>query len=603
MLKQGNGKEIPLYGFTAVTGHIFFLVLLLFSVFFYRERMLYSDPAFFSFLVIDGNDYSVALGRWGTVLSQAIPLFALQHGVSLEHFLQLYSASFILVYYLVFLIIHYGFKNASGSWMLILSLCLTFRLTFYYPTAELYQGIAFTVLLWVIIQRLSEFTDNGKWIGYFFAFSLIVFISFFHQLTLFTVLFVLIYQLISGGLKNKKLIALSIITICWYVIRIKLLTSSSYEKEKMISGAEFLQQLQHFPDLPSTISLKEFLKHQVPLPVIAFIVSLIILFRKNKLMSIYLLLYAVGFAIVVCVTLYKGESRMMLENYYSVFGLFIAFAFYAAFRIPMRNYATIAAVLMIVYSLKGIHYEKYILTSRIRDLNCMISYGQSLDEKKYIISNEHLFAYNDILPSWAFPFESLMLSSLQHPGAAVTFYPMKRSGQLSVEQLSKNNIFLGPEWSPFWFSSNGIRQRFFDLPPGKYRNLSTSQNDTSFHQQLFSNENFTIHPVGGTVRWKKENMFAEVELINKSNQVLNSVPGGANPVYISYHLCDENGKIIKWDNSRSLILLDIYPGKNLVQKVKIDMPDQQGKYKLKFDMVTEGIRWWDINTEQQLILK
>ncbi len=124
MLKQGNGKEIPLYGFTAVTGHIFFLVLLLFSVFFYRERMLYSDPAFFSFLVIDGNDYSVALGRWGTVLSQAIPLFALQHGVSLEHFLQLYSASFILVYYLVFLIIHYGFKNASGSWMLILSLCL-----------------------------------------------------------------------------------------------------------------------------------------------------------------------------------------------------------------------------------------------------------------------------------------------------------------------------------------------------------------------------------------------------------------------------------------------------------------------------------------------
>src|SRR5689334_21683384 len=84
-------------------GLLFFGTLFTLAFVFYKERMLSYDPAFFSFKIIFERDFDVELGRWGSVVSQVLPLWFLQLGCSLETFLRVYSVSFILIYYLIFL--------------------------------------------------------------------------------------------------------------------------------------------------------------------------------------------------------------------------------------------------------------------------------------------------------------------------------------------------------------------------------------------------------------------------------------------------------------------------------------------------------------------
>ncbi len=602
MLKENN--IIKTDSFTATIGHLFFLILFIYSLVFFKERIIYSDPAFFSFLLIDQNNFSFVLGRWGTIFSQMAPLYGLRHGVSLETFLQLYSASFIVLYYIFFLIIQYVYKNSKGSWILMLSLCLTFRMTFYYSTAELYQGMALSILLWTIVARSFENATSKAWLHTIIASLLILIISFYHQLTLFTVLFILGFELIQNGrFKDKKLLFLVVFTIIWYVIRIKVFTNSEYEKNKMLSGNEFFQQLMHIRDLPSTKYFLGFVKKQILIPVIAFCITLLLLLRKNKLLAIYSGAFFIFFAILICVTLYKGESQMMYENYYIVFGLFIAFSLVHTFSVPSRNFATLAVIILITYSLNQICEARQPITERIEDLNNMIQYGRSLDKRKFLVDENHLKEFNNMLPTWSLPFESTLLSSLDNPAYSVTFFSLKNNTHFTEEQLIKKDVFLGPEWEPFWFTTNSFNKNYFNFPESGYSMLSNSQNSDSFKEASFSKDNIKIDLLKKEILCDEAETYTNIRISNLDTLTLTSIPEGAHPVLISYHLYDESGKLLKWDNSRTILLLDILPGKSLVQKVNIDYPGHPGKYKVNIDFVTEGIRWWGISNDIALIAK
>src|SRR5207249_4936463 len=100
--------------------------------------------------------FDIELNRWGSVLSQALPLIFLKAGCSLQTFLRTYSVSFILIYYIIFLLITLVLKNERAGIALMLTLCLAFRHAFYYSTAELYQGMAWCVLIWALISKMKE---------------------------------------------------------------------------------------------------------------------------------------------------------------------------------------------------------------------------------------------------------------------------------------------------------------------------------------------------------------------------------------------------------------------------------------------------------------
>src|SRR5437660_1080814 len=81
-----NLKKLNIY--LQVLGFLFFGILFVLAWALYKERMLNYDPAFFSFRIIYDKNYDVELGRWGSIISQILPLWFLKSGCSLETFLR-----------------------------------------------------------------------------------------------------------------------------------------------------------------------------------------------------------------------------------------------------------------------------------------------------------------------------------------------------------------------------------------------------------------------------------------------------------------------------------------------------------------------------------
>ncbi|MCP4021048.1 MAG: hypothetical protein GY729_04335 [Desulfobacteraceae bacterium] len=147
-----------------IIGHVFFLILLLMGAVFFRERLLNFDSAFYSFSMLYYDDFYIAHDRYISYATQWIPLLALKLGCSLKTFLVLYSISLILLHYVIYNILVYGFKNTAAGIFLALSLVLAMRYKFYAGIAEVTASIGLLALFigWVTKEK-DQFPSLKKW--------------------------------------------------------------------------------------------------------------------------------------------------------------------------------------------------------------------------------------------------------------------------------------------------------------------------------------------------------------------------------------------------------------------------------------------------------
>ncbi len=77
---------------------------------------------------------------------------------------------------------------------------------------------------------------------------------------------------------------------------------------------------------------------------------------------------------------------------------------------------------------------------------------------------------------------------------------------------------------------------------------------------------------------------------------------GKNPCFLSYHLLNAKGEILKFDNPRTAFAAVVRPGEAVDLQVKIKAPLEKGSYRLEFDLVREGIAWFKDGGSPTLIL-
>ena len=94
-----------------------------------------------------------ALGRYGSWLTQLLPVVLIRIGVSLGTVLRVYSLSFIAFHALIFWLLAFKLKDRRATYVLPIALTAGFHYMFYYGVSELYQGLSLTVLLWSIVGR------------------------------------------------------------------------------------------------------------------------------------------------------------------------------------------------------------------------------------------------------------------------------------------------------------------------------------------------------------------------------------------------------------------------------------------------------------------
>ena len=67
------------------------------------------------------------------------------------------------------------------------------------------------------------------------------------------------------------------------------------------------------------------------------------------------------------------------------------------------------------------------------------------------------------------------------------------------------------------------------------------------------------------------------------------------PLHVAYHLEAADGSAALWDGQRSALLSRVLPGERVRVGATVRMPSAPGRYKLTFDLVLEGVRWFGID--------
>jgi subtilisin family serine protease len=68
--------------------------------------------------------------------------------------------------------------------------------------------------------------------------------------------------------------------------------------------------------------------------------------------------------------------------------------------------------------------------------------------------------------------------------------------------------------------------------------------------------------------------------------------GGPTPVHLSYHWIDAVGQMVVWDGSRAALASDVAPGQSAVVAITVASPPTVGAYRLRLDLVQEGVSWF-----------
>ena len=136
-----------------IAGHLFFLAYFLMALFYYKEIMLYSDNAFQCFKLVNFGTFNVEASRYSTFFVQLIPLVAVKLHLPLKIILPLYSVSFPVLYYSVYLLCVYGIGSDAAGILMILTLSLCTRQSFYYAFTETFQALVYCVLFYAFFNR------------------------------------------------------------------------------------------------------------------------------------------------------------------------------------------------------------------------------------------------------------------------------------------------------------------------------------------------------------------------------------------------------------------------------------------------------------------
>lgn len=546
--------------------------------------------------MIEYGDFSIELSRWGSAPSQLLPLWAIKNGYSLDTVVKLYSVSFILLYYLFFLCITVLLKNNNAGIALMLALCLGFRHAFYYASAELYQGMALAFVLWAILDREKEYsTVLKKWMNVIVSLILIFIISFYHQLAFFAVFFILIFLIIDKKRwTDKYLIVPLALSILWFFIRVFILTETNYEKGKIPGIDVFLTQIPNIFELPSWLYFKQFISdNSFSFTLTSSIAVLLFVKTKKWLLLVFFILYSIAYLVLILITYYQGESPLMYENYYVLPGCFFAVALIFLFKDLNKNYITlIALIILITVNCIGIYRGHYTLTKRVDYLTRLIKHGRTSEKRKFLVDHKN-FPWHYTWVKWAVPFETAILSSLKSPDSTVTVYIPDHINQLD-SLIHKENIFLGPDWALTWFGSNNLNKNYFKLPSSGYEKLNSFQGDTLFNESQFDSSNVMLMPEQDSYRADADSfMVVPINIINNSGLKIHSIADFPKAVFISYHILDKGGNMLLWDGRRTAFEVDIK--EEYVQGVLVELPREKGDYFLEIDIVSEGIRWWNLN--------
>jgi hypothetical protein len=589
--------------FAEILVHIVSLILFVFAGYYYLERTLPFDGAFYSFRISETGWFSVDNFRYGVQHTQILPLLFLKAGCSLKTFLISYSISFVLCNYILCILILYVYKQPKMALALVFATVISYTYKFFYPVSEIHST---TGPLFLFAAHVFHFSNRKNNILYFLLTALyITWFLFIHVISIIPAFFILTYYVSysKSFVKSLPVLIFSGLILVIEFILIKIFFTSEYSAGKMIGMNEVITFLSNPNSASGFIYFKnEFLFNYLPLEIIYMGCIIFLVFKKEFLQVLIIFVFTLGTWLIIMAYNLKHDAPIVYMNYYGLFGIYIAFPFclYVLTHISVKKF-TLAYTLLILGSLIGIIRSGAFLSDQVNYFKRITS---NMKTPKSIILPNNL-NWDSLWLSWDLSFQSLLASSLEDPQQAKTFFSSEDTS-LVKQYISSTelNCFFNTFFSPTWFPAPFANKNFYVLPPSKYTCLNTLQ-DSSFKDSILSNKTVEILASSEPVYLIKDNFrMIPVTVINHSKNLIPSVPTEVNQLSLSYHVLNSKQEMLFHDGKRSPLEKDIKPNSPLSTGLQIDCTQlRRGRvYYIDVDVVMENKRWLKINKRIKIIL-
>jgi hypothetical protein len=455
--------------FLIITG---FILLAIFSIVFAKERIVNSDAAFYLFKLINFEHFNIEHGRYSAFISQLIISASIKAGIGIKWLIVIYSLSFVILFFLIFLLLQKILKNKAAGLTLLLLIIAGVSHINYRPVSESTQGLVYSLILFGILylRKNRETTGLFKNLLYsFFSLIIITLCYYSHPITIFPILFIIgFYMVDTKSFKDFFPYILLLLILIIFSFKFFIQTNSSYEEDKLSNIKSVLSHLKNFLHLYPTKFIIRRLYSVYFIPLILWsLIMLKYIKTKSYQKLIFVNVFLFGFIIIHNLIYFAGASDIEHEKNLMTANLFIFLPFSYDYFYDKQNPGNKALLLFFVILFSGFIILKpaHIYKSRI---NYLSSLSQKLSEKegsKYYTLDSGLDK-NRTMFLWSVPFETLLLSSIEGPNHSQTIYSFPDQENIP-EYIAEPDLFLCAHFWMKWDLTT-LNKKYFCLPEEPY---------------------------------------------------------------------------------------------------------------------------------------
>lgn len=293
-------------------GIFFYAVLFVLSLVYYKERMLFSDSAFYLFNLVVHQSPAVFHARFISLFTQIVPLCAIWGKADLALVAKLYSASFVFFFAACYLISGFVFKSYRFALSILLLNLLFATDTFYWMLSELNLGVALMMTMFAGLTAApirQRKTAMLLWMAV--TMPLIVYA---HPLMVVPFFFLIsFFWFQSSGISRPTLVVAALFFVGIYSV--KTLTSDSYDNTALEGLRNFVRLFPDYFTQPSMRSFRErlfthYLWLLVGLPVVLWHYAR----RKHMLTSLLIAGFGLGYILLVLVSFPTAKTPLFYHE-------------------------------------------------------------------------------------------------------------------------------------------------------------------------------------------------------------------------------------------------------------------------------------------------
>lgn len=408
---------------------------------FYKERSLFIDIAYQTFLMIKDGTVQVQVYRFGSAVVQILPLLAIKMGLPLKVVLLFYSISFPLLFLLFYWIIVRVLKNEFMGWVLVFLFTLMVYDAFYWATSEYQQGLAFLLVVFAFVLKYPMLDDWRQWV---LLVPFTIALAYYHPLVFIVFLYLWVFFLLrNSDLRHWRYWVL--LGMMFVVVMFKSKFSGNwYDDNKYRIFFDNLTV--HFPNYFSFESHQKFLQdvvqHWYLLPIFLVVIGVYYIRYREWLKLGWILAFSIGYLMLLHISSPKATYRFYAEVNYMPLSIVVMVPFIFDVVPKVRRKALILYLFAGIMTLRLLtitfHHKPY--TERLSWIKNQLDLHASAQNNRLLLEHSDEIA-DTLLMTWGVAYESLLLSAIEHPDSARTMVILPK-GKRYEEALQSEASFV-----------------------------------------------------------------------------------------------------------------------------------------------------------------